>query len=199
MPRDNNLHDDPFDDFKMGDPRALQVIFNQFYSPLCLFAERMLRDRPAAEDIVGDTFLKLWNRHTDFENLQNIKAFLYITTRNASLNMLKQMQRESLSKKQLAYLSGDKEEFILNEMIRAEVLREINREIENLPEQCRKIFKMSYFDGKKNQEIASLLEISVHTVKNQKARAIQLLRVRLPDRNLVAILIWYVSLVTLTD
>jgi RNA polymerase sigma-70 factor (ECF subfamily) len=84
-------------------------------------------------------------------------------------------------------------------MIRAEVLREINREIENLPEQCRKIFKMSFFDGKKNQEIASMLEISVHTVKNQKARAIQLLRVRLPDRNLVAILIWYVSLVTLTD
>lgn len=60
-------------------------------------------------------------------------------------------------------------------------------------------FKMSFFDGKKNQEIASVLEISVHTVKNQKARAIQLLRVRLPDRNLVAILIWYVSLVTLTD
>ena len=199
MPRDNKLHDDPFDNFKKGDPRALQVIFKQFYGPLCLFAERMLRDRPAAEDIVGDTFLKLWNRHTDFENLQNIKAFLYITTRNASLNMLKQMQRESLSKKQLAYLSGDKEGFILNEMVRAEVLREINREIENLPEQCRKIFKMSFFDGKKNQEIASMLEISVHTVKNQKARAIQLLRVRLPDRNLVAILIWYVSLVTLTD
>jgi RNA polymerase sigma factor (sigma-70 family) len=141
----------------------------------------------------------LWNRHTDFENLQNIKAFLYITTRNASLNKLKQMQRESLSKKQLAYVSGDKEEFILNEMIRAEVLREIHTEIEKLPEQCRKIFKMSFFDGKKNQEIASMLEISVHTVKNQKARAIQLLRVRLPDRNLVAILIWYVSLVTLTD
>ena len=58
---------------------------------------------------------------------------------------------------------------------------------------------MSYFEGKKNQEIASMLEISVHTVKNQKARAIQLLRVRLPDRNLVAILIWYVSLVTLAD
>lgn len=199
MSRDKNLHDDPFDDFKKGDARALQVIFKQFYGPLCLFAERMLRDRPAAEDIVGDTFLKLWNRHTDFENLQNIKAFLYITTRNASLNMLKQMQRESLSKKQLAYLSGDKDGFILNDIIRSEVLSEIYREIEKLPEQCRKIFKMSYFEGKKNQEIAAMLEISVHTVKNQKARAIQLLRVKLPDRNLVAILIWYISLVTLTD
>ena len=195
MLRDKKLHEDPFDNFKKGDPRALQVIFRQFYAPLCLFAERLLHDRPAAEDIVGDTFVKLWNRHADFENLQNVKAFLYITTRNASLNLLKQMQREMLSKKQLAYVSGSQEGFILNEIVRNEVLMEINREIENLPGQCRKIFKMSYFEGRKNQEIANMLAISVHTVKNQKSRAIQLLRVKLPDRNLVAILIWYMSII----
>ena len=196
---ENQLHKDPFDDFKKGDPRALQMIFRQYYGALCIFAERMLPDRPAAEDIVGETFVKLWNRHTHFESLQNVKAFLYITTRNASLNLLKQMKRESLSKKQLAYISTDKEGFVLNEIIRNEVLREINREIERLPEQCRRIFKMSYFDGKKNHEIAALLKISAHTVKNQKARAIQLLRVKLPNRNLVAILIWYMSIIHLAD
>jgi RNA polymerase sigma-70 factor (family 1) len=189
MPRDKNLHDDPFDAFRKGDPRALQVIFKQFYAPLCLFADRLLRDRPAAEDIVGETLVKLWNRHTDFENMQNVKAFLYITTRNACLNMLKQMQRESLSKKQLAWVWGDKEEFVLNEIIRGEILQEIYREIDNLPAQCKRIFKLSYFEGKKNHEIAEMLNISVHTVKNQKARAIQLLKVKLPDRNLVTILL----------
>jgi RNA polymerase sigma-70 factor (family 1) len=189
MPRDKQLPDDPFDEFKKGDPRALKAIFKLFYASLCLFAERMLRDRPAAEDIVGETMVKLWNRHGDFENMQNIKAFLYITTRNACLNMLKQMQREALSKKQLAYLSADKEGYILNEIVRMEVLAEIRREIENLPAQCRRIFKMSYYEGKKNQEIAEILNISVHTVKNQKARAIQLLKVKLPDRNLVTLLL----------
>jgi RNA polymerase sigma-70 factor (ECF subfamily) len=189
MFRDTNLHDDPFDAFKKGDPRALQVIFSQFYAPLCLFASRFQRDRPAAEDIAGESLVKLWNRHTDFENMQNVKAFLYITTRNACLNQLKQMQRESLSKKQFAWVSGDKEEFVLNEMIRVEVLQEIHREIDNLPAQCQKIFKLSYYEGKKNHEIAELLNISVHTVKNQKARAIQLLKVKLPDRNLVTILL----------
>src|SRR5687767_1865258 len=104
MPRDKQFYD-PFDDFRKDEPQALNAIFKMYYAPLCLFAERMLRDRPAAEDIVGDTFIKLWNRHTDFENLMNVKAFLYITTRNACLNLLKQMQRESLSKKQLAYLT----------------------------------------------------------------------------------------------
>jgi RNA polymerase sigma-70 factor (family 1) len=156
----------------------------------------MLRDRPAAEDIAGETLVKLWNRHRDFENMQNIKAFLYITTRNACLNMLKQMQRESLSKKQLAYLSVDKEGFILNEIIRMEVLAEIHREIDKLPAQCQRIFKMSYYEGKKNQEIAEILNISVHTVKNQKARAIQLLKVKLPDRNLVTLLLLLTGIYT---
>jgi RNA polymerase sigma-70 factor (ECF subfamily) len=197
MLRDKKQHEDPFDDFKKGDPRGLQTLFAQFYAPLCLFAERLLHDRPAAEDIVADTFLKLWNRHADFDSLQNVKAFLYITTRNASLNLLKRMQREKLSQKQLAYLSGEREGFVLEEIIRHEVLREISREIEKLPGQCRRIFKMSFFEGKKNQEIATLLAISVHTVKNQKARAIQLLRVKLPDRNLVAVLIWYISIIAL--
>jgi RNA polymerase sigma-70 factor (family 1) len=196
MPRAENFSD-PCDDFKNGDPNSLNALFRMYYAPLCLFAERMIKDRPAAEDIVGEAFVKLWHRHRDFENQQNIKGFLYITTRNACLNMLKQMQRESLSKKQLAYLSADKEGFILNDMIRNEVLAQISSEIENLPEQCKKIFKMSYFEGRKNQEIAEILDISVHTVKNQKARAIQLLKVKLPDRMLVATILWAMNLACL--
>src|SRR6266700_1876162 len=170
--RQLELHTDLIIAFRAGDQKAMSSLFSMFYKPLALFAGRMLKDRLAAEDVVEESFIKLWHRHEDFETLQNIKAFLYITTRNACLNLLKQMNRESLTKKQYAYLTGDKEEFVLNEMIRAEVLREILEEIEKLPGQCRKIFKLSYLEGMKNQEIADKLSISIHTVKNQKARAI---------------------------
>ena len=185
LPLDNDI----IDSFRKGGPEALQSLLKLFYSPLCLFAERLLADSAAAEDIVGESFVKLWNKRTDFESLQNLKAFMYITVRNACLNQLKQAKRDSLSKKQLAYLTGEKEEFVLNEMIRAEVLKEIMQEINNLPEQCRKVLKMGYFEGMKNQEIAGLLNISVHTVKNQKARAIQLLKIRLRDRDLMSLLL----------
>lgn len=185
LPSDNDI----IVSFRKGSPDALQSLLKLFYSPLCLFAERLLADSAAAEDIVGESFVKLWNKRTDFESLQNLKAFMYITVRNACLNQLKQAKRDSLSKKQLAYLTGEKEEFVLNEMIRAEVLKEIMQEINNLPEQCRKVLKMGYFEGMKNQEIAGLLNISVHTVKNQKARAIQLLKIRLRDRDLMSLLL----------
>ncbi|MBO9203976.1 MULTISPECIES: RNA polymerase sigma factor [Niastella] len=180
---------DIIDTLKNGGPEALQTLLKQFYSPLCLFAERLLTDRAAAEDIVGESFIKLWNKRSDFETTQNIKAFMYITVRNACLNHLKQAKRDSLSKKQLAYLMGEKEEFVLNEMIRAEVLKEIMQEINNLPEQCRKVLKMGYLEGLRNQEIANLLNISIHTVRNQKVRAIQLLKIRLRDRDVLALLL----------
>jgi RNA polymerase sigma-70 factor (family 1) len=180
---------DIIDTLKKGVPDALQSLLKQFYSPLCLFAERLVADRAAAEDIVGESFIKLWNKRGDFESMQNLKAFMYITVRNACLNYLKQAKRDSLNQKQLAYLTGEKEEFILNEMIRAEVLKEIMNEINNLPEQCGKVLKLAYLDGLKNQEVAKVLNISVHTVKNQKARAIQLLKTRLRDRDIMAFLL----------
>lgn len=170
--------------FKTGDTSALESLYRSFYQRLCFFANRLLQDSQAAEDIVEDTFIKLWQRHTDFENTQNIKAFLYISTRNACLNTLKQVQRDSLNKKQVAYLTGDQEAPVVNEIIRAEVLEEIMRAINSLPGQCQKIFKMSFIEGLKNQAIADLLSISVHTVKNQKVRALQLLKVRLRLNNL---------------
>lgn len=185
LPLDNDI----IVSLKNGDPEALQTLLKHYYSALCLFAERLLADSAAAEDIVGESFVKLWKKRADFENHQNLKAFMYITVRNACLNYLKQAKRDSLSKKQHAYLTSEKEEFVLNEMIRAEVLKEIMDAINNLPEQCRKVLKLGYLEGMKNQEIARLLNISVHTVKNQKARGIQLLKVRLRDRDLMAFLI----------
>jgi RNA polymerase sigma-70 factor (family 1) len=185
------LENDIIVSFRKGDPEALQTLLKQYYNPLCLFADRLLTDKAAAEDIVGEAFIKLWNKRTNFESLQNVKAFMYITVRNACLNHLKQAKRDSLSKKQMAYLTGEKEEFVLNEMIRAEVLKEIMNEVNNLPEQCGKVLRLGYLEGLKNQEIADLLNISVHTVKNQKARAIQLLKTRLRNRDLMSLLLVY--------
>jgi len=189
--RSLQLSNDIMDAFRKGEPKALHSLHKLFYGPLCLFAEKLVRDRLAAEDIVGESFVKLWNKRCDFETLQNTKAFLYISTRNSCLNLLKQERRDNISKKQLAYLTGEGEEYILNEMIRAEVLQQIMQAIENLPEQCRKVLKLGYLEGMKNQEIADLLQISVHTVKNQKARAIQLLKIKLSDRDLMALFFLY--------
>ena len=79
--------------FNKGNQRSFSSIFNTYYASLCFFAERMILDKQEAEDIVEETFVKLWRLHANFETMQNIKAFLYITTKNACLNYIKQSDR----------------------------------------------------------------------------------------------------------
>ena len=78
----------------------------------------------------------------------------------------------------LHYLSSGHEGLVLNEIIREEVLHEVYAAIEALPFQCRRVFKMCYVDGLSNPEIAERSNLSVHTVKNYKVRAIGLLRLK---------------------
>ena len=164
---------------KKGDTRALHDLHDLYYPALRSFAISLLGDTPAAEDVVTEVYVILWRKHQDFATLQNIKAFLYISTRNACINHIKRLQRDSVMKSGFSnYLSTDHEEFALNEMIRAEVLQQIYEAIEALPSQCKKVFKMCYVEGLSNSEVAERFSISINTVKNHKVKALGLLRLK---------------------
>lgn len=155
---------------------AFDTLFNHYYAPLVYFARKIVSDPLVAEDIVTETFLKFWQRQQDFTCDQTIKSFLYITTRNACLNHLQTARYQARVKQALRSFTDDSTDFILNEITRAEVLREVFYLVESLPIQCRKIVLMSYVAGLTNRQIAHRLQLSVHTVRNQKVRGIQLMR-----------------------
>jgi len=164
---------------KEGDQNAFSHIFKQFYQPLCFFCTRLVSNSAVAEEIVQDVLYKVWYKNEDFNTLLSIKAFLYISTRNASMNYIDKEQRK-LKRETARYALGEEfEEPILREIIYAEVLNEIRTEINNLPEQCGKIIKMIYEEDMKPQEIADELNIKVSTVYNQKMRGISILKTRL--------------------
>jgi len=191
MERHPDLNPEIINEFRQGDPQAFASFFNLYYPSLCYFGEHLIHDRPAAEDIVKDTFIMLWKKHKDFETQQNIKAFLYITTRNACLNFIRHQKVKNAYRKDQVYLDDSKEEGrVLNEMIRMEVLHQIYSEIEKFPEKRKQIFKMAYLEGMKNEEISIELGVSVNTIKTQKARAILALRTKFTDQQLVMLLIF---------
>ena len=102
--------------FKQRDAKALAYIFKIHRKPLVYFAEKILGIREEAEDIVADSFMKLWSKHTDFESFSQIKSFLYVVTRNSCLNFLKYSKRVSASQKEFSYWAENKEEEILHIM-----------------------------------------------------------------------------------
>jgi RNA polymerase sigma-70 factor (ECF subfamily) len=166
---------------------ALNYIFKRHYKPLCYFAWQLTGNKPEAEDIAGEVFIKLWRRHNDFNSLQNIKAFLYIATRNACFDYLKHVQRKNASHEELFYLAENSEEFIQSRMAKAEVLQAILYEVETLPPVRRQIFKMIYLDDLSTNEIAQQLNITADTVRVQKARALNSLRTQVLKKGLMSL------------
>lgn len=160
---------------------AFATLFKQYYAPLVYFARKIISDPLAAEDIVTETFLKFWQKQQHFTCDKPVKAFLYISTRNACINHLQTTRYQAREKKTLRSMTDDSVDFVLNEITRAEVLREVFYLVESLPIQCRKIVLMSYVVGLSNRQIARRLQLSEHTVRNQKYRGIHLMRVKVAE------------------
>jgi RNA polymerase sigma-70 factor (ECF subfamily) len=165
----------------------LRQLFDEFYTRLVHFSCQIIDDPETAEDLVQEVFIKYWSQRENISaNKLAVKNFLYTSVRNASLNVIRH------NKVAEEYLKGQdeflEEEACIHAIIRSEVLAEIYRIIESLPESCQLISKMGYLEGMKNQEIAEELGISVNTVKTQKQRALKLLRLKL-DPELFALLI----------
>jgi RNA polymerase sigma-70 factor (ECF subfamily) len=159
-------------------PDAFAEIYNRFYDPLVFFARKYLFDPLVAEDIVTELFLKYWQKQDQFSSPVAIKSFLYISTRNACINHNQKIRYQARAKVDLRVLADELEESVLHTITRSEILRDVYSSVESLPIQCRKILLLSYLGGLTNQQIARRLQLSVHTVKNQKVRGIQLVRVR---------------------
>lgn len=166
--------------FKNGEEKGFDYFFRELFPPLCFFANRLVNDRYDAEDIVSNAFIKIWEKHSIFNNAKNIRSYLYQIVRNDCFKFHQQQKRVTSIKKEIGYLSSiDLEDSYEEEIIRSEFFGEIYKALDILPNQCRKIFIMLYIQGKSVKEIAIELNLSPSTVKTQKARGIATLKQRL--------------------
>ena len=137
-----------------------------------------MSDPQAAEDIVENTMFKLWRDREKFNNVLNIKSYLYAMVRNDAYRIAhKENEKIFLNEELTQATYDDVDEKVLEEEVYAILIEHLNQ----LPEGCKEIFELSTIEGLKYKEIASKLDISVNTVKSQRARAIKLLKEKLKN------------------
>jgi len=148
--------------------------FRRHYRTLCFFAERLVKDKQVAEDIVQDTFLKLYSRAA-YQGEEQTKAYLYITTKNAAFNHGRHLDIVRRSWPEIPTDTFNPE--ILKHMIHAEFMRLVWELVEQMPgEKMKTVFKLCWQDGLKNHEISAVMQSSTNTVKEQKAKGMNWLR-----------------------
>lgn len=161
--------------------KLFKEIFDEHYRPLCFYASKYV-DMEDAKDITQNVFVELWQRNMKFPTPLALKAYLYTTVHNACMNHLKVAEIHQRHHEQIRAASSELDERnYVTDRVESEVMWELMTAIDSLPEECRKVFKLSYMEGDDINEVARKLNISTHTVKSQRARAKQLLRERLKD------------------
>ncbi len=167
------------DDLNNRKEEAFSFVFHRYYSRLCLFAAQFVRETGEAEDIVDESFMKIWRGKRDFENIDHFKSSLYQTTRHVGLNNQTANLRRNVRTDYYVSSQEQIEENHLQQIVYAEAMGELYLAIQSLPPKAQKIIKATYLEGKSNGEVALEMQISIQTVKNQKLRALSLLRSRL--------------------
>lgn len=148
--------------------REFEEYFRRLYLPLGMYAMRIVGNADDAEDVVEDTFVKVWQSVSGGMEVAEFSAFMYRSVRNRCVSFLRsKMEHEDVNS------IPDISEEVIDTSVRD---ARIWKAIDDLPEKCREIFLMSKRDGYSNAEIADELGISIKTVKNQMTKAFSRLR-----------------------
>ncbi len=163
---------------KEGNEWAYQFLYDHHYRILCHVAAQYVHDDFLAETIVGDLIFHLWEVRESLEIKTSIRSYLMACVKHRCLDHLKsqQCQREVSGMQDfpvLDYVIGD--DYPLGRLLEKELEDEIVKAVNRLPEDCRRVFQQSRFEGKKYKEIAVASNISVNTVKYHIKRALALL------------------------
>lgn len=168
--------------------QAFEQLFKTHYKALHAYANLILKDMELAEEVVQNMFLKFWEKRELLNVETSMKAYLYKSIYNDSLNYLKH-EKVKLKYQDFAMHTTDHLTDTASAKVELSELEIRLREALNeLPEQCRTIFQLSRFEELKYREIADRLNISIKTVENQMGKALKLLRIKLVDFLLLALL-----------
>lgn len=157
--------------FKSGDSKAFEQLFYRHHKKLYGFLFKLLDSKQDAEEIVQDTFVKIWEKRTDFIESYSFESFLFKIAKNAFLNLNRKNINRKVAESDLVLsqqkLSNNTEDYIIFK----ETREIINTIIEGLPPKRKEIFILRRIDGFSRKEIAEKLDISVITVDSQLLKA----------------------------
>ena len=168
-----------FDQIKKGDEKAFEALFRAHYPFLCHYAAMLLKDASAAEEIVQELFVRLWERREDTSIDTSVKNYLYRAVKNHCINYVR---HSKIKEEYLRGVQSDQNDFSYEESeSQNELMQKIEESIASLPEKRREIFRLSRQEGLKYREIAARLNVSIKTVETQMGYAIKSLRELLKD------------------
>ena len=163
-------------------------IYTSYYKRSFLFVKSYVRDDMIAEDIVSEALIHLWET-TRKETVEHPMSLLLAILKNGALNYLKHQSvkesaTETISSKMirdLNYRITTLQACDPEEIFSSEITQIVDKTLQSLPEQTRRIFEMSRYESLSVKEIASELSLSNKSVEYHITKSLKLLRIALKE------------------
>ncbi len=171
----------------LQDEKLFENLFKEHYNSLVHFAKKYVSDDDDAEEIVQQMFTRLWVNNQTITINTSIQSYLFGAVRNACMNYLKHEKVKNAhgDHVRLTHSSSEQIDFLELDELNTTIKKAFNK----IPEKCREVFELSRYEGKKYQEIADTLNISIKTVEKQMSKALKILREELSDYLIILIIL----------
>lgn len=162
--------------FETSTSQGIELLFRWYYRPLCSHASRYVSSKEIAEDIVSDVFYKF---HIDqiYSSVEtSFRAYLFTAVRHRAFDFVRVEMKRNTSLQQASQLAGLYHQQPDQIAQYEDLYRHVEDAVNSLPPKRRKIYVMHRFEGKKFQEIATELNLSLRTVEAQMYGAVHQVR-----------------------
>ncbi|MUP38128.1 RNA polymerase sigma factor [Labilibaculum euxinus] len=172
---------------RTGSRKSYEAFFKKYYQDLFLWANSILKDSEAAEDIVQDFFVDFWEKKRFKSVTKNLQSYIFRSVRNSCLNYIKREQKlihdiDHLEKEEAAPKAN------ANTIENSQL---IYSSINELPEKCREVFVLCCVHGYTYNEAAEELGVTINTVRTHMVRAFKFLREKLKSPHLFYLLFFH--------
>jgi RNA polymerase sigma-70 factor (ECF subfamily) len=167
--------------FLAGEKRAFNLLVDRYQSRLLNFVYRTTGDRERAEDLVQETFIRVYRHLHRFDQSKKFSTWIYTIASNLAKNELRNRSRNPLILFQAIKKNWDADQkplewedntFRPDDLFRKRHLRQmVESAVEELPEHHRVVFVLRELEGKTYEEIAEITACNLGTVKSRLNRA----------------------------
>lgn len=180
---DKNISDDElWDAILKDDSQAFAFLYDRYWLRLYKTAAHYIKDADACEEIVHDVFILIWNKRKSLK-IDHFSSYLNAITRYEVFRHIKVLKTVKLEYTENYEEKSTNPVFNLGQLRlnESDFRTTIDGYLQRLPKRCRQIFYMSKIQHLSNDEIATELGISKHTVENQLTYALKYLRMSIKD------------------
>lgn len=153
------------------DINAFNTLYWEYHAAVYANALRLIKDPAIAEDIVQEVFVTLWGKRHAIDPEQDIAGWLFVISHHKTVDQLKRKLRQALVQKDLS-IFGEDHSTILNPDLKEEQLSAIEKAMDQLSPQKRKVFELCKVQGRTYKNAAEELHISKYTVKEYLSEAL---------------------------